>query len=244
MTTPPPPHAPAGWYPDPSGGAQRYWDGSAWLDLVPPPPLEVKPLLPEPMPRLPPPIEPPAPQKKTTANAKCFNCNHTQAVPSGVLSYTCEECGTKLKRHPRSKDAPAQLDTANAPQDSDDEELDNPPWLQMGVPAGLLVLALIFAVIAGVFNKGAFAIPTFVCLGAGVFWFIKTRDDRITAPVALSTTPQPDQVRQHQFGVLHLLISIFLCGLWLPVWLVIGLSGGEKRTVISVDHCGNVTTAR
>jgi len=32
------PNAPAGWYPD-ADGRQRYWDGSAWLDLPAPPPL-------------------------------------------------------------------------------------------------------------------------------------------------------------------------------------------------------------
>jgi hypothetical protein len=44
--------------------------------------------------------------------------------------------------------------------------------------------------------------------------------------------------------VLHLLISIFLCGLWLPVWLVVAVTGGERRTVMAVDHYGNVTTSR
>lgn len=34
MTAPPPP---SGWYPDPSGGGQRYWDGNRWTDLPPPP---------------------------------------------------------------------------------------------------------------------------------------------------------------------------------------------------------------
>jgi hypothetical protein len=29
------PQAPAGWYPDPSGG-QRYWDGKKWLDIPEP----------------------------------------------------------------------------------------------------------------------------------------------------------------------------------------------------------------
>jgi hypothetical protein len=30
MTAPPPPPTPPGWYPDPTGGGSRYWDGSAW----------------------------------------------------------------------------------------------------------------------------------------------------------------------------------------------------------------------
>jgi hypothetical protein len=41
--------------------------------------------------------------------------------------------------------------------------------------------------------------------------------------------------------VLHLLASVFLCGLWLPVWILIAATGGERRRVLSVDLCGNVT---
>lgn len=44
--------------------------------------------------------------------------------------------------------------------------------------------------------------------------------------------------------ILHLLISVLLCGLWLPVWLILGLSSGERRTVITVDACGNVLRRR
>ena len=39
-TTPPPP--PPGWYPYPSTGGQRYWDGTAWATLTAPPEGEVK----------------------------------------------------------------------------------------------------------------------------------------------------------------------------------------------------------
>lgn len=41
--------------------------------------------------------------------------------------------------------------------------------------------------------------------------------------------------------VLHLLVSVLLCGLWLPVWLLIAVSGGEQRRVLTVDPYGNVT---
>lgn len=40
--------------------------------------------------------------------------------------------------------------------------------------------------------------------------------------------------------VLHLLITVLLCGLWLPVWIVMAASGGEKRTTVSVDEAGHV----
>lgn len=41
--------------------------------------------------------------------------------------------------------------------------------------------------------------------------------------------------------VLHLLASVFLCGMWIPIWILIAVGGGEKRWVLSVDPCGNVT---
>ncbi|MFV8049930.1 hypothetical protein [Mycobacterium sp. 48b] len=41
--------------------------------------------------------------------------------------------------------------------------------------------------------------------------------------------------------ILHLLVSVLLCGLWLPIWLIISLDGGEKRHVLTVDQCGNIT---
>jgi hypothetical protein len=41
---------------------------------------------------------------------------------------------------------------------------------------------------------------------------------------------------------LHFLISVFTCGLWLIVWLILGLTGGEKRHIVQVDEWGNVRT--
>lgn len=38
MTDPAPSAAPAGWYPDPSTGQQRWWDGRAWGGFQSPPP--------------------------------------------------------------------------------------------------------------------------------------------------------------------------------------------------------------
>jgi hypothetical protein len=39
--------------------------------------------------------------------------------------------------------------------------------------------------------------------------------------------------------VLHAIITIFSCGLWGIVWLVLALSGGEKREMITVDEFGH-----
>jgi len=38
----------------------------------------------------------------------------------------------------------------------------------------------------------------------------------------------------------HAVITVFLCGLWLPVWLIAMVVNGEQRTVITVDPYGNV----
>jgi hypothetical protein len=40
--------------------------------------------------------------------------------------------------------------------------------------------------------------------------------------------------------VLHLLLSIFTAGLWIFVWLIVGLTGGEKRELITIDEHGQV----
>lgn len=40
--------------------------------------------------------------------------------------------------------------------------------------------------------------------------------------------------------VLHLLLTVFTCGLWAIVWLIVGLSSGEKRKVITVDDYGQI----
>ena len=40
--------------------------------------------------------------------------------------------------------------------------------------------------------------------------------------------------------VLHVLLTIFTCGMWLPLWLIIAATGGEKRRHIHVDDYGNL----
>lgn len=40
--------------------------------------------------------------------------------------------------------------------------------------------------------------------------------------------------------VAHLLATVFLCGLWLPVWIIAEATGGEYRRTISVDEWGQV----
>ncbi|MCX8495948.1 MAG: hypothetical protein ORN51_07175 [Akkermansiaceae bacterium] len=174
---------------------------------------------------------------------------------------------------PQPTDTSTQLNTDTASQESDESDPPIPAWREFA-PAGLLVLAFVFFIAALKFQVFLLLIPTAICVGAGVIGLDKIRHPpKKTAPVARSTTPEPDAVRQSQLEaylsqylaktrgriesvtpfsavvihgekvnhVLHLLISVLLCGLWLPVWFLIAQSGGERRTVISVDECGNVT---
>ena len=40
--------------------------------------------------------------------------------------------------------------------------------------------------------------------------------------------------------ILHLILSIVTLGVWVVVWIIISLTGGEKRTLIAVDEFGAV----
>jgi len=44
--------------------------------------------------------------------------------------------------------------------------------------------------------------------------------------------------------ILHLILCLCTCGIWWLVWIVLGLSGGEKREMIIVDEWGNVAVQR
>jgi hypothetical protein len=40
--------------------------------------------------------------------------------------------------------------------------------------------------------------------------------------------------------ILHLLISVLLCGLWLPVWFFISTTNGARRITLMVDEYGEL----
>jgi hypothetical protein len=40
--------------------------------------------------------------------------------------------------------------------------------------------------------------------------------------------------------VLHAIITIFTCGLWAIVWIILAITGGEKREMVVVDEFGNL----
>lgn len=41
--------------------------------------------------------------------------------------------------------------------------------------------------------------------------------------------------------LLHFIIGLFTLGFWWIIWLILGLTGGEKRQIIAVDEFGNAT---
>jgi hypothetical protein len=41
--------------------------------------------------------------------------------------------------------------------------------------------------------------------------------------------------------ILHLLLSIFTLGIWLLIWALMGMFGGEKQYTLRVDEHGKVT---
>ena len=44
--------------------------------------------------------------------------------------------------------------------------------------------------------------------------------------------------------VLHAILSVFTCALWLIVWFFIAQNGGERREVLDVDPSGQIIATR
>lgn len=44
--------------------------------------------------------------------------------------------------------------------------------------------------------------------------------------------------------ILHLLLSVFSCGFWVPVWLMMTVFTGEQRRILNVDQFGQVSDVR
>ncbi|MHB1323521.1 MAG: hypothetical protein ACYCXZ_04140 [Coriobacteriia bacterium] len=40
--------------------------------------------------------------------------------------------------------------------------------------------------------------------------------------------------------LLHAIVTLFSVGVWGIVWIVLAITGGEKRTMVSVDEFGNI----
>jgi hypothetical protein len=43
--------------------------------------------------------------------------------------------------------------------------------------------------------------------------------------------------------LLHLILTIVTLGFWAVIWILVALSGGEKRKVVQVDESGNATVS-
>lgn len=41
--------------------------------------------------------------------------------------------------------------------------------------------------------------------------------------------------------LLHLILTVFTLGIWLLIWLAMGVLGGEKQRLVTVDEFGTVT---
>jgi hypothetical protein len=44
--------------------------------------------------------------------------------------------------------------------------------------------------------------------------------------------------------VLHLIITLVTLALWAPVWIVMAIVGGEKRSMVTVDEYGNAAVQK
>jgi len=40
--------------------------------------------------------------------------------------------------------------------------------------------------------------------------------------------------------ILHLLVSVFLCGLWIPVWILLAVMEGYKQYPFRCSRCGMI----
>jgi hypothetical protein len=44
--------------------------------------------------------------------------------------------------------------------------------------------------------------------------------------------------------VLHLIISLVTLSFWIPVWIILAIVGGEKRSMVTVDEYGNAAVQK
>jgi hypothetical protein len=205
VTTTPPPPPPPGWYPDPSTGGERYWDGSAWATLTAPPE--------EPLP------VPDLPNFDYKDSPKELIQRWGGFVVIMVLGCVLFALGDFLK-----------ID-----------------FLQYGLPVGVIGGAwwAVRDMKKPVEPADLLTTPQSDAARQRVFQeylsrYIAATQGRVESETAYSAVVIQGEKVNH---ILHLLISAFTCGAWLPVWGYLAMTGGEERTVIEVDQCGNVSTS-
>jgi hypothetical protein len=59
--------------------------------------------------------------------------------------------------------------------------------------------------------------------------------------VAQSSTSASLVIGSEVNHVVHVLLAIFTCGLWLPFWLIITANGGTRTRQVEVDQYGTIT---
>jgi hypothetical protein len=47
---------------------------------------------------------------------------------------------------------------------------------------------------------------------------------------------------KHTSHVLHLLLTLITVGFWIPIWILVAVTGGEKTRFVTVDETGAVRT--
>jgi hypothetical protein len=227
VTTELPPVPPAGWYPDPSGsGAQRYWDGNAWapaVETITPDPEQPHAAF----------INPPTGSKPATRNA-------LQGLP--------------IEDWLRKFGGPAGLVLACIflASRSTREYIDIPILRVLILLVAIACLAGALLWISRLVTNNAVGAESFSTEPQSDEVRQRRLQDYLSRHVATTkgriesmTDYSAVVIQGHKVNhVLHLLISVFLCGLWLPIWLVLAMTGGEKRTVLTVDQCGNVNIRR
>jgi hypothetical protein len=66
---------------------------------------------------------------------------------------------------------------------------------------------------------------------------VATQGARVESQSDFQAVLLTGQVVNH---VLHAILTLFTCGIWGIVWLLIVLTGGVKRHLLQVDDYGNV----
>lgn len=89
--------------------------------------------------------------------------------------------------------------------------------------------------------RGSIPVAQRMAILQNVLTSATTKNARVVAQSATSAKLVVGDPANHN---LHALISIFLCGLWIPVWILIAATRGEKTTSVYVDRHGGVIWAR
>src|SRR5262245_28944677 len=78
------------------------------------------------------------------------------------------------------------------------------------------------------------ALDRAIAYAASQGWRLETRSDF-----------QATVVKGHRTNhILHLILTVITLGIWLIVWILVALLGGEKREFIAVNEIGQVSVSK